>query len=89
MKGDFRDPRNPPIFPVYARSIRAMHLAVGLIALLMACSEFLNPQLTRPTGRWSFLFGPIWDAFGPTGLAAYWALAGLVFLAVDVVKGKK
>ena len=62
-------------------------IAFALISLIMSISELLQPQLTRPTGRWSFLFGSIWDAFGSNGIAIYWLLISLV-LAIFFFRSK-
>jgi hypothetical protein len=68
-------------------SKKQIALAGALIFLIMAGAEVLQPHFSRPTGRWSFLFGPIWDAFGWPGLAGYWLVlvipCAIIFFAKD------
>lgn len=58
---------------------RQVAAAMALISLVMAVLEVVQQRGTRPEGRWSFLFGPLWDAFGWQGLVCYWLLLSLVF----------
>lgn len=70
-------------------SSRQITGAVSLICLVAAVAEFIQPQLARPTGRWSILFGPIWDAFGWGGLVGYWVVMAAIFAAAYFFKGKR
>lgn len=53
--------------------------------LLMALNEWLWPRLARPTGKWSFVFGPLWDRWGSAGMIGAWIGFGLVAFAADVL----
>jgi hypothetical protein len=61
-------------------SLASPWTSVGLllVGLLMALHEHLNPTTVRPTGKWSFLFAPLWDKWGSNGIVAGWVLFGLL-----------
>lgn len=54
-------------------------LALSLLSLIAFIGELITPTEDRPQGRWSFLFGMIWDHGGSPGLALYWAAVSLIF----------
>ena len=56
-------------------------MAIVFFALVVV--ELSAPRATAPTGRWSWLTGPIFDAFGSFGLAVVWAVLGLFLVAVS------
>lgn len=51
------------------------------MALIAAATNALNGYTQRPTGRWSFVLGPLFDAFGSTGITVAWLALAVVFLA--------
>lgn len=57
-------------------------LAPTLIFLVMTAWKALDPQTERPKGRGEFLFGLLWDASGPIGIAAFWGALAL-FCAIQ------
>ena len=78
----FDEKTNEILFkPGLADEKRRICAAVILMGLIMMVSELLEQQQTRPTGRWAFFFGPIWDLFGWYGLAAYWFGISAIFAA--------
>jgi hypothetical protein len=64
-------------------------LALSIICLIMAFYNVLQPILTRPSGRWAFFFGPIWDIFGWHGLVFYWILLTVIFFLIFIKESKK
>lgn len=56
-------------------------LGIRLIALIAAAANALEGDSQRPTGRWSFVLGPLFDAFGNTGITVAWLALAVVFLA--------
>lgn len=61
---------------------RMAYLGVGLISLIGAAANALDGYQQRPTGRWSFVLGPLFDAFGSHGITALWLAMGAFFLFV-------
>lgn len=55
------------------------------VGFFMALHEWLSPTLARPTGKWSFVFGPLWDRWGSGGIIGAWIGMGLVAFAADVL----
>lgn len=56
-------------------------LGIRLMALIAAAANALSGYTQRPTGRWSFVLGPLFDAFGSTGITIAWLALAAVFLA--------
>ena len=59
-------------------------LLIGLstVCASLAANEYCNPTTHHPTGRYSWLFGPIFEKFGPKGILIYWvAVSALLALA--------
>lgn len=69
---------------------RQIALALSLFSLIAFIGELITPTEVRPEGRWSFLFGFIWDHGGSLGLALYWASVSLIFCIAffSLKKGK-
>jgi hypothetical protein len=59
-------------------------LAIGIGSLVMAITEIADPPVVAPTGRWSWLTAPIFEAFGPYGLCALWVVIGVFLIAVSL-----
>jgi hypothetical protein len=62
---------------------RRFVLAIGIVAFVMVVVELASPRATAPTGRWSWLTAPIFEAFGSFGLAIVWAIVGLILVTVS------
>jgi hypothetical protein len=58
-------------------------VGLALLTLSMGLSEYLVPTTTKPMGRWSFVFGPIWDQWGSTGVVLYWMCLGALCIVCD------
>jgi hypothetical protein len=66
------------------------NIAVGLCVLVVGISNLLDPPLVRPSGRWSAIFGPLFDAFGTNGPALALVAIGVVFIVFGIIlRGKK
>lgn len=62
---------------------------LGAMFVLLGVFKFFNPTTARPTGRWSWFLGFIWDVGGNSGLTMYWIAIGLVFLVFSFDMGGK
>lgn len=67
----------------------ALFAGFAAVSLLMGIVEYLEPTLVRPTGRWSVLFGNLWDLFGSRGIWAYWIVQSLVLFCVAIINRGK
>ncbi len=63
---------------------RSAYRWLGALLVFMGVHQHFFPDLSRPTGRWAWLFGAIWDAGGNTGLVVYWIAIGLGFLVFSL-----
>jgi hypothetical protein len=63
-------------------------LILGAGSWFIAITELFNPTTEPPTGRRSWLYVPIYNAFGSHGLVMFWFLLGL-FLIFTVLKKDK
>jgi len=71
--------RDQNLFSIDPGHIRRIRLAVGLIMLIAAASNFFFPAPdSLSTGRWSWVYLMVTNAFGPNGYAAVQALIGIV-----------
>lgn len=54
---------------------------IGIVFLVMAFIEAVNPSVERPDGRWSFLYAWAWDAWGSNGIVCFYVVeAALLFV---------
>jgi hypothetical protein len=53
---------------------------IGVGLWFIAISELFNPTKAPPTGRRSWLYEPIYNAFGSHGLAMFWFLVGMYLI---------
>jgi len=60
---------------------RRFCLVIGICCFALVVVELAAPRATAPTGRWSWLTAPIFEAFGSFGLAVVWAVLGLILIA--------
>lgn len=44
-------------------------IGIGMCCLVLGITQVAYPSASRPTGRWSFVLGPLFDAFGLIGPA--------------------
>jgi hypothetical protein len=66
---------------------RRFCVAIGIVGWVLAIIEFVSPRTVTPTGRWSWLTAPIYEAFGAYGLAILWALGGAFLVLVSMKRG--
>ena len=66
------------------------NIGIGACSLVLGLVKMLEPSSGRPTGRWSLIFGPLFDTFGPSGPAVASILVGaaLIFFGI-FLRGKK
>ena len=65
------------------------HIALGGCSLLFGLLDLTKTSVTRPTGRWSVIFGPLFDAFGPSGPAMASVVIGIVLIFFGIVLRSK
>ena len=66
------------------------HIGIGAVAVVFGILEFASMSQTRPTGRWSLIFGPLFDSFGPSGPALAHFFIGILFIIFGFfLRGKK
>ena len=66
---------------------RRFCLVMGIVFFALVVVELAAPRATAPTGRWSWLIAPVFEVFGPFGLAVVWAILGLLLIAVSAKRG--
>ncbi len=66
------------------------NLFVGLTAIyvVLALTEYMSPSQSRPTGRWAFIMGPIFDLGGSFALIMYWLAISLLLACVGSFMGR-
>jgi len=57
-----------PFYPS-KEDARKFCLVMGFVFFALVAVELLAPRATAPTGRWSWIAAPIYEAFGSFGLA--------------------
>ncbi|HSW19399.1 MAG TPA: hypothetical protein VLJ86_19425 [Ramlibacter sp.] len=72
---------NHPSTPASTR--RQFALSLCVFALVVALCELVQePMPTAPDGAWSFLFAPLWLAYGKAGLVGFWAAVAVGFASL-------
>jgi uncharacterized membrane protein len=71
------------------KDIAKANIGFALVAFTMAIVEYFDKTTTRPTGRWSILFGPIYDSFGSLGISIWYVLVGLLLALIAFFKWRK
>lgn len=66
---------------------RKFVIVIGLVAWVMAIVEVVVPRVSAPTGRWSWITGTVFNAFGPYGMAVLWAVVGAALLGAAFRRG--
>jgi len=66
---------------------RRFCLVMGFVFFALVVVELAAPRATAPTGRWSWVTAPVFEAFGSFGLAVVWAVLGLFLIAVSAKRG--
>jgi hypothetical protein len=61
-------------------------LVFGIVSLAVALVNYLGPISEQFTGRWGWLLAPIHQTFGPSGIAAFFAIIGIVLIAIALRK---
>lgn len=66
------------------------HIVIGAVAVLLGVLDMASLSSARPTGRWSLIFGPLFDSFGPMGPAIAHIGIGVLLVALGFFyRGKK
>lgn len=55
-------------------------LAIGLVFLVLALTNFLDDATPMSSGRWSWLYQLVSTAFGRYGWAVMEAIVGIIFI---------
>ena len=58
------------------------HIVIGAAVVLLGVLDVARLTSGRPTGRWSVIFGPLFDSFGPMGPAIAYVGIGMVLVAL-------
>lgn len=56
------------------------NIGIGLCGVILGIAKLISPSLERPTGRWSFIFGPLFDLFGVSGVGLINVIIGVTFI---------
>lgn len=65
------------------------YLALGVCLVAIGLFDVAQPTSGRPTGRWSFLLGPLFDVFGLVGPGMFSVAVGLVFGVAGLLLWRK
>jgi hypothetical protein len=66
------------------------HIGLGAVSLTLGMVKVAYPSEQPPTGRWSLIFGPLFDSFGPMGPAiAFVAIGFLLVIFGFFLRSKK
>lgn len=68
---------------------RTAFVGVGIVFAVLGATRLYLSTDTAPTGRWAFVFGPIYKAFGPYGLSTTFIALGVVFMLIGVLLKEK
>jgi hypothetical protein len=67
-----------------------VYVGLGICSAALGFVKFAEPSSVRPTGRWSFIYGPLFDAFGQSGPAMAFVFIGAVFIGLGLfLRSKK
>jgi hypothetical protein len=65
-------------------------IGLGLVGLIGEIFDLIYSEPSRPTGRWSLVFGPLFDSFGFIGLSVIYLFIGFIFVIFGLfLRGKK
>jgi hypothetical protein len=65
------------------------NIGIVICALVLGLVKLPESSSTRPTGRWSLIFGPLFDSFGSCGPAiATLAIGGGLIIFRFFLRGK-
>lgn len=66
------------------------NIGLGVCGVVLGLEKMFGQSFGRPTGKWSVIFGPLFDSFGPKGPALASIAIGMVFVIFGLVlRGKK
>lgn len=68
---------------------RNFWIGMGLVSMLLALSNEFDGAGQRPTGRWSWVTGPLFDAFGNRGISALWLAIGALCILAALLGQKR
>jgi hypothetical protein len=78
------------LFSIDPEHIRRVRLVAGVVFLTLAVMDFMSPNsASLSTGRWSWLYRMVTEAFGPYGYVILEAIVGLAFIAWSRCKSSK
>lgn len=60
------------------------NIGIGFVGLVLGLVKLFEPPSIRPTGRWSIIFGPLFDSFGPAGPAAAFIAIGFLLIIFGI-----
>lgn len=56
------------------------YAGLGGVSLVLGLVKLAYPSSDRPTGRWSLIYGPLFDYFGPLGPAIAFVAFGVMLI---------
>ena len=66
-----------------------LFIGMGVVAISLGAIDIFYPPQARPTGRWAFFLGPVFDAFGTFGVAILWIVIGVAAVFYGFLLGRE
>lgn len=78
------------LFSIDPEHIRRVRLFGGILFITLASMDFLNPSsASLSTGRWSWIYRAVTEAFGPYGYPIFETIIGVSFIVWSRRKSSK
>ena len=64
-------------------------IGIGLVGIVLGATQIAYPSSSHPTGRWSFILGPLFNAFGQVGPPMFSIVLGILFIIFGLLQRSK